>query len=1129
MNKIIGKIVVGSLFFWFAVNVCRPSGAQTVNQSERPELVLQNGHSLRSDGLAFSPDGRYLASASADSTVRIWDAATGNELRTLSGHVNGVRTVAFSPDGRLLGSGGVDGKVKLWDAASGRELASLNSHTGRINTVIFSRDGALLASGSADKTIKLWDVATQREVRTLSGFGGVLSPLAFSADGKTLASGNPDGTIQLWDVSTGQPAQLLRQTDAVTSLAFSPTGNLLASGSLNSAVRLWNLPQTAPAPISNLGTGRIVALSFNADGSQLLAASFERMIRRVDVATRRELQVSFDTERLEKYEALAFSPDGQTLALCPGTRDIEVRKLSAFAEVTKLSSRANPVQAVAFSNDGRWFATGNRDTSSTLWDTNAGRLTANFAGNTGSVNAVAFSADSQTLATGSQSGIVRTHDVIAARETRNWQAHEDGVNALLFTPDGKQLITASSDQSIKVWDAASGNPMTKLVSHAKEVRTIALSPDGKWLASGASDGAIKIWQTGDWREIQTLPGHSGAVFSLAFSDDGKRLASGGADKAIKLWDTTNWQTTRTIDDSNAAIYSLAFSPDNRQLAAGNTEAVIRLLDPSTGAVLKTLTGASGIVNGLSFSDDGRFLTSAHEDGSLRVWDGKAGELAATAVSLRESAEWLVVTPDGLFDGSPAAWPQILWRFARNTFNVTPVEIFFNEFFYPDLLADVLAGKNPRPTRKIAQLDRRQPRVQILVGNETAKPTANTVKSTIAAGQRTVSVKIEVAEAASGSGAQDVRLFRNGALYKIWRGNALKPGGRGTVETTIPIVAGENRLTAYAYNRDNIKSLDETRIVIGPEAIRKRGTAYIVAVGVNRYANPNFNLRFAVPDAKDFSDELLKRQTALNRFASLEVVTLFDDQATKANITNAVKRLAGAPLPAGAPPVLEKLKPTQPEDAVIVFFAGHGIAVESRFYLIPHDLGYTGAIEGFNEEAFRRALTRSISDQELVSLFEGVDAGELLVVIDACNSGQVLESDDLRPGPMNSKGLAQLAYEKGIFVLTASQSYQAAKENAQLGHGYLTYALIESGLRKLEADNRPRDNQVLMREWLDYATAQVPRMQETKYQAKVKEAERILRRSNAAARLKVKPDAQRPRVFYRREAEPQPFVISQSPK
>lgn len=1132
------KYTFHSIFLLFAVSVIswKPSNMlaqSTTTQPERPELILQNGHSQRSDGLAFSPDGRYLASGSSDATIRIWDAATGNELRMLAGHTGGVRAVVFSPNGQLLASGGVDGKVKMWDAASGRELATLAGHTGRVNAVAFSRDGSVLASAATDNSIKLWDVTARRELRTLTGHGGAATALSFNADGRMLASGSADRTVKLWEVATGQAAQTIAQPDVITALAFNPSGDLLAAGGATATVRLWRLPQKDPIQTFNLGAGRVVALGFSGGDNTLLAASSERVIKRVDLATRRELPSVSEANRLEKYEALSFSPDGQTAAICVGTRDLEIHNLTAFDNVTRLTSRANPARSVAFSNDGRWFAIGNQDTSATLWDVFAGRLTARVAGNSGSINAVSFSPNSQLLATGSRGGSVRVYEVITARETTHWQAHEDGINALLFTTDGKQLITCSSDQSIKVWDAASGNAIGKLAAPAIEVNSLALSADGKYLASGAADGTIKIWATADWREVRSLTGHSGAVFALAFSNDGKLLASGSADRTLRLWETDGWQLKQTIADSNATIYSLAFSADDRLLATGDANAGIKLREAATGTLRATLSGATGSANALGFSNDGKFLTTAHEDGGIYFWllgeDGK-GELAATAVGLRESSEWLVVTPDGLFDGSPAAWPQILWRFARNTFNVAPVEIFFNEFFHPDLLADVLAGKNPRPARKIAQLDRRQPRVQMLIGNESSRPATNSVSSD----QRNVNIKIEVAEAGprdrqGGSGAQDVRLFRNGALYKIWRGDALKGGSRTVLETTVPIVAGENRLTAYAFNRDNIKSADETRIVIGPESIRKRGTAYILAIGVNRYANQTFNLRFAVPDAQDFSEELRNRQAALNHFARVEVVTLFDEQATKANIVAALNRLKGDPLPVGAPAALERLKATQPEDAVMVFFAGHGVAVEPRFYLIPHDLGYTGNRETFNETDFRRVLGRSLSDEELVKLFEGVDAGELLIVIDACNSGQALESDETRRGPMNSKGLAQLAYEKGIFVLTAAQSYQAAKENAELGHGYLTYALIESGLRKGEADFRPHDNRVLMREWLDYATDKVPQMQETKYQEKLKQTERILRRSNAAMLLKIKvpPDAQRPRVFYRREADAQPLIITQS--
>ncbi len=1101
-----------------------PSFAQT----EKPELILQNGHSLRSDGLAFSPDGRYLASASSDSTVRIWDAVTGNELRALIGHTGGVRHLAFSFDGQLLASGGMDGKVKLWEASSGRELANFEGHKGRVNAVAFSRDGRLLASGGIDNSVKLWDVASKREARTLNGHTGWVNAVVFSADNQTIVSGSADRSIKTWDAATGQ----LRQTasghrDAVTSLAVSPVVGLLASGGADSAVRFWRLPQLSSENSLNFNfdAGRVNALSFSAGGNQLLAASSERTIKQLDLPSRNNSVFFSEPDRLEKYEAVAFSPQSQLMALCDGTRDIEVRSFVVLSQPIKLTSKANPVRALAFSADGRWFVTGNQDTSATLWDVYAGRVLANITGNAGSISAVAFSPDSLTLATGSRGGIVRLTEVVGAREIKSWQAHDDGINAAVFSVDGKQLITCSSDQSIKVWNVENQNLIANLTDHSKEVNSLSISPDGKWLASGDAGGTIKIRDASNWREVKTLAAHAGVVFTMAFSNDGKILASGSADKSVKLWQSNDWQLSKTISESNAAIYSLAFSPDDRKLAIGNAEAVVKILEATSGKVLKTLSGASGSANSLSFSDVGVWLCSGHEDGSLRVWNGESGELTATALSLRESRDWLVVTPDGLFDGSPEAWPQILWRFERSTFNVAPVEIFFNEFFYPDLLGEVLAGRQPKSKEKIAELDRRQPQVRMLIDNETSAVDSKPFKSD----QRTINVKLEVREATSGqpkgSGAQDIRLFRNGALYKVWRGDVLKGRESAIIETQIPIVAGENRLTAYAFNRNNIKSADETRVVIGADSFRKRGTAYVLAIGINLYANRDYNLRFAVNDAQDFSEELRQRQSALDRFANIEVVTLYDAQATKANIVAALKRLKGQPLPTGAPANLAKLKTTQPEDAVIVYFAGHGFAVEPRFYLIPHDLGYAGKREAISDAGIKRVLANSISDEELVSLFEGIDASQLLFVIDACNSGQALESEEKRRGPMNSKGLAQLAYEKGISVLTAAQAYQPALENAELGHGYLTHALIEDGLRKMEADRRPRDGRVLLREWLDHATEKVPRMQEKKYQSEVQRLLKVKKVKQLTGKDKLKPEAQRPRVFYRREADLQPMIIA----
>jgi uncharacterized caspase-like protein len=196
--------------------------------------------------------------------------------------------------------------------------------------------------------------------------------------------------------------------------------------------------------------------------------------------------------------------------------------------------------------------------------------------------------------------------------------------------------------------------------------------------------------------------------------------------------------------------------------------------------------------------------------------------------------------------------------------------------------------------------------------------------------------------------------------------------------------------------------------------------------------------------------------------------------------------------------------------VIIFFAGHGRAQGGRFFLIPYDIA-----EGAQLRSLSDVLKRSISDQALERAFEGIDAGKVLLVIDTCDSGQVLEAGEKRRGPLNVSGVAQLAYEKGIYVLTAAQSYQVALGSKRLQHGYLTYSLVNDGLREFLADRAPQDGQLLVREWLDYAAQRVPQI--------VRGARE--RRNLVQARVKARPAVQTPRVYYRRELELAPFIIA----
>ncbi|WP_427162719.1 trypsin-like peptidase domain-containing protein [Aliinostoc sp. HNIBRCY26] len=272
--------------------------------------------------VAFSPDGRTLASGSWDKTIKIWNIATGQEIRTLNGHSQGVYSVAFSPDGRTLASGSWDKTIKIWNIATGQLIRTLNGHSDLVESVAISPDGRTLASGSQDKTIKIWNIATGQLIRTLNGHSDLVESVAISPDGKTLASGSQDKTIKIWNIATGQEIRTLNDP-SVISVAFSPDGRTLASGSQDKTIKIWNM-----------STGQLI----------------------------RTL-----TGHSDWVNSVAFSPDGRTLASGSWDKTIKIWNMSTGQEIRILNGHSHWVNSVAFSPDGRTLASGSWDATIKIW------------------------------------------------------------------------------------------------------------------------------------------------------------------------------------------------------------------------------------------------------------------------------------------------------------------------------------------------------------------------------------------------------------------------------------------------------------------------------------------------------------------------------------------------------------------------------------------------------------------------------------------------------------------------------------------------------------------------------------------------------------------------------------------
>jgi WD40 repeat protein/uncharacterized caspase-like protein len=1088
--------------------------------------------------LAFTPDNRLVTVSDA---VRVWDVTAGRELRKLdlgseaaSGFNGRDGSMALSPDGsQLVLSEGFDPEIKVIDLNSGREVRRVKVPGDQIETIQlgFNPDGHLLAAGVHNKRFKFWDL-TARSERELGPTSKDYPPVKFSHDARLLALSD-SYTVKIWETATLRELPALKVPNSgafaeygEATVNFSEDGKRIATGGFDTDTIVWET-ETGKR-LSNLSgrTNMAYNVSFNADGTELFSGGRTRW----DLRTGRGVRLTPDTPG--KTFGIV-SPDGRTIAVMrtnSGVLSIVESPGGKQLQNLTVSGEAGIVERARFSADGTMLAV--------VYGPRADQHP---------TSATSFTQGSR----------IKLWDVKSGRELRSL-APGDVPMEIEFTTNGKQIAMIGTTGQISLWDVQSGSKLRDLTSSPMAKITAPVITPGQrpTIANMPNMADISAMMTNMLGGLAA--GTMGrTVTSLAFSSDGRTLAIGGVDaKAnidfatmmsgalsgqmggqkpkkqpkgsptpdpndpmkdfkvetvgqVQLWDVSTGSELGAIKGHGRGVSKVTFSRDGKLLASAGTDNTIKIWDVATRAELRTLAGHTASIESIDFTPDGQLLASASEDGSTFLWDTKTGEHLLTLISLDDGGEWMVVTPQGLFDGTPVSWNQILWRYNQETFNVAPIEWFFNEFYYPGLLSDIFAGKRPRVAQDVSKKDRRQPVVKLSLAGQATDSNVAT---------RTIKVKLDVSDAPAG--AQDLRLFRNGSLVKVWHGDVLKGQSSVSLEEEITVTAGPNRLVAYAFNRDNVKSKDAPLVFNGADNLKRKGTAYIIAVGVNEYENSQYNLKYAKADAQSFGDEMRRRQTQLAGFERVEVIQLLDQDATKANVLAAIKRLAGETGPPSlkAGP-LDALKRAEPEDTVVIYFAGHGTAQAQRFYLIPHDLGYTGERTKLTEQGLKTMLAHSISDIELEAAVEGLDAGHLLLIIDACNSGQALEAEEKRRGPMNSKGLAQLAYEKGMYILTAAQSFQAALEAAQLGHGYLTYALVEEGLKTPVADTEPKDGVVIAREWLNFATERVPQMQEEKM------AQGRGLGLEIAFTEGEKRTVQRPRVFYRRELEANPLVIT----
>jgi WD40 repeat protein len=1035
-----------------------------------PIIKVGNGHGDRVGAMAISPDGELMLTGSADNLVKLWEVSRRRELRTLIGHSSSVECISFLPGGRTAVSGGDDGTLRVWDLATGSELQRINTPLTYVLAIALSHDGKSIACGGCnmrkdnEALIVVYSLSTGAELRQIPrrDYEDLVQTLEYTPDdsaligcvdrslrawelrssgqdifgtagaryssgrllpdGKTVLAAAEDGRLELWALRAGAKggallAKSLKTKVGVYTLQLSPDGALAYCGMEDGMVRVINLASGAEEAAISTGDDFVASLALMPGVSGILASNGkEGTIEQIDL--RSGGAQAFGIEGVSRASAIAAIPDGDAFIACFGETLLR-HDLRSPRPNNILLQHSSPFTSLALSKDGSYFLAGASD---------------------GSV----FAPDPAAPGKG---------DLVPDLKSSS------GITALSLSRDSKRALIGNEKREVWLWDIADRRISRRIPGGGElPIRDLAFSPDGAfaYINDGYSrPGRWNLVKDGklsrlEWSSVQSMLASSSTT-ACALSPDGLTLATGSYEGLFSLWDAAVGKEAFS-SKRGAGISAVAFSPNGGIIASGNRVGTIEIWDPRSRSLLRDLRGGAGAIRVLAFSPDGRLLYASCSDGTIRIWDPLSGkELLACLVTA--GGDWLRWTPEGWFEGSPKAMRDAVY--IVDGFRTLELEQVFDSCYRPDLIQARLAGRDiPRLSPKgIAAGIAVPPEVSIAAERADGSYRGLAVVAAKAP-FRVVEGKVRILAKAvdKGGGIGAVRIFHNGKILGERMAGALA-GKAGLAELELPMTValadGGNLLEALATSRDGTESARLSLEIEYSAAVSAPPTLWLLAVGIDKYKNPKYDLNFAQGDVSSFVGSL--RKPAERLFDSVRVTVLANEGAGKAGLAAAFAAISAK---------------AAPDDVFVFFYAGHGIALEGDS---PGNLDFYFILHGVTQMTSPALVAKeAISGAEFRAMVASVKARKQCLILDACNSGALAEAF-VRRGAAEEVALAKLSRSTGSVLIAGSQASQFAQEFAALKHGALTQALVEG----LEGAAAGPDGQITAASLMSYVDSALP--------------------------------------------------------